>query len=331
MWNRRTRTSLIVGVSALLVIAVALVSAALWPGLSARSVAALGGIPGLGPNLPTSPATATATSGAATTTPTTASPSPSPNASPSASPGPPAPPTPVPTRSGWTTVLDDQFTAPGIPAHWELYDAPYGSGPGNCAAPSQDSAPGDGYMYLRMQYLASGNCGAGWYTGGMMISDAYNLTQQAITVRWRIIPARHPSVVFSHHIIPMAFPDDPKYDWYSAEADLCETESYTDCWTFLHDGTANDTSGQVYYNYLNVDLTQWHTWRFEQVNGTLRTYIDNMTHPVWVFTGGTSQFPNAMRRAVLQQECPAAACPPASYAGDTETIQIDWITIQVPG
>ena len=228
-------------------------------------------------------------------------------------------------------MLNDQFTTAGIPAHWDLYEAPYNSGPGNCAAPSQDSAPGDGYMYLTMGYHTSGDCGAGWYTGGMMVSSAFDFPQQAITVRWRIIPSKNPSVVFSHHIIPMAFPDAAGYDWYNAEADYCETETYTDCSTYLHDGTASDTSGQEYHDYLNIDLTQWHTWRFEQENGSLKAYIDNMTTPVWVFTGGTSQLPNAPRRVVLQQECPADACPPASYAGESEVIQIDWITIQVPG
>ncbi|HEX9035993.1 MAG TPA: hypothetical protein VF808_03295 [Ktedonobacterales bacterium] len=236
-----------------------------------------------------------------------------------------------PAPPGWVTVLDDEFTAPGIPAHWELYDAPYGSGPENCAAPSQDSAPGDGYLYLTMAYRQGGNCGAGWYTGGMMISDAYALREQAITVRWRVLPSKHPTVVFSHHIIPMAFPDDPSYQWYQAEADYCEAESYTGCWTYLHDGTASDTSGQHYNDYQNVNLTKWHAWRFVQAHGTLKAYIDDMSKPVWVFNGGTSQFPNAIRRAVLQQECPADACPPASYAGATETIQIDWITIQIPG
>lgn len=241
----------------------------------------------------------------------------------------PPTPTPRPAPTGWKTVLDDEFSNSGIPSHWALYENPYGSGPNNCAAPSQDSAPGDGYLYLTMAYKTSGACGAGWYTGGMMINDAYNLRQQAITIRWRIIPSAHPKIVFSHHIIPMIFPDDPNYQWYQGEDDLCETESYTDCWTFLHDGVAGDEGRQVYADH-TVNLTKFHTWRFVQKAGKLTVYLDNLTTPIWTMTQGTSVLPDALRRAVLQQECPADACPPASYAGDIEQIQIDWITIQVP-
>lgn len=237
-----------------------------------------------------------------------------------------------PAPSGWTTVLDDQFTSAGIPAHWDLYDGPYGSGPHNCAAPSQDSAPGDGYLHLTMAYKTSGNCGAGWYTGGMMIADNYKFAQQAVTVRWRIVPSTKPTVVYAHFIIPMIYPDNdlPTYDWYNAEDDLCEGgEINQGCYTFLHDGTASDTSRQVYQQH-SVDLTRWHTWRFEQKNGTLTVYLDNLTKPIWVMNQGTSVLPNAMRLVVLQQECPADACPPATHASETEDIQIDWITIQVP-
>jgi hypothetical protein len=273
---------------------------------------------------PTSAATKTATASATVTATRTPTATPSPTVIP----GPTG--TPAPAPSGWTTVLDDEFTASGIPSHWELYDGPYGSGPSNnCAAPSQDSAPGDGYLYLTMGYKPSGACGAGWYEGGMQITDAYDLPQQAVTVRWRILPSANPSVVFSHHIVPMIFPDDPKYQWYQGEMDLCETESYTDCWTFIHDGTAGDEGRQNYHDYA-MDLTQWHTWRFEQAHNTLTVYLDDMPTPIWRFAGDATTLPDAMRRAVLQQECPANACPPASYAGETERIQIDWITIQAP-
>lgn len=280
----------------------------------------------------TSPTPTGTTSPGATPQP---SPSASPSSSPTTAPSPTTTPAPTPTQppapSGWTTVLDDEFSSSGIPSHWQLYNAPYGSGPRNCAAPSQDSAPGDGYMYLTMAYHSSGDCGAGWYTGGMMISDSYNLAEQAITVRWRVIPSQHPSAVFSHLIIPMAFPDDASYQWYQAEADFCEGDAPGGCTTFLHDGTSSDQGQQVYNHYPTINLTQWHTWRFEQANGTLTVYIDNMTTPFWVFKGTLSQFPNAHRRVVLQQECQSDGCPSSTYAGDAEKIQIDWITIQKPG
>lgn len=261
-------------------------------------------------------------------------PAPTATVAPTLTAGPTATPTatPVPAPSGWTTVLDDEFNTPGIPAHWSLYDGPYGSGQHSCAAPGQDSAPGDGYLHLTMAYRTSGNCGAAWYTGGMMISDSYKFAQQALTIRWRIVPSANPATVYAHFIIPMIYPNDdlPAYDWYNAEDDLCEGGDLREgCDTFLHDGTASDTSPQVYQSY-RVDLTQWHTWRFVQKNGTLKVYLDNLNSPIWVMNQGTSVLPNAMRQTVLQQECSADGCPAASYAGETEDIQIDWITIQVP-
>jgi hypothetical protein len=231
----------------------------------------------------------------------------------------------------WSTLLDDEFTTPGIPAHWHLYDGHYGSGPSNnCATPSQDSAPGDGSLHLTMSYKSSGICGAGWYEGGMQIADQYNLPNQALTVRWKIVPSADPSVVKSHFIIPMLWPDDPKYKWYQGEEDYCESSSVTSCTSYLHDGTSSNTNQQVQHNY-TIDLTQWHTWRFEQYNGKLTVYIDNMSTPVWTMNQGTTVLPSMLRRAVLQQEC-TSSCPSTSsaYLGDKQTILIDSFILQVP-
>jgi hypothetical protein len=219
-------------------------------------------------------------------------------------------------------VLDDEFTAAGIPSHWEPYDGHYGSGPAdNCAAPSQDSAPGDGFLYLTMSYKTSGTCGAGWYEGGMSISDAYQEQSQAVAVRWRILPSKDPTIVRSHEIVPMIFPQSLSYD--QAEDDLCETGQLTGCQTYLHYGGG----AQLEHDY-TLDLTAWHTWRFTQAHGVVTASIDGSL--VWSQNVGTSVLPDATRGVVLQQECPAAACPPASYAGESERLQIDWITIQVP-
>ena len=58
-------------------------------------------------------------------------------------------------------------------------------------------------------------------------------------------------------------------------------------------------------------------------------FIDDMTKPVWVYKGNATTVPDAFMRTVLQQTCAlSTGCPPASYAGDVEDIQIDWITIQ---
>jgi hypothetical protein len=173
-----------------------------------------------------------------------------------------------------------------------------------------------------MAYKTSGTCGAGWYEGGMSISSAYEETQQRITVRWRIIPSADPSVVRSHEIIPMIWPQTLTYDY--AEDDLCETDQTTGCTTFLHYGSGS----QVEKDY-TLDLTQWHTMTFTQANGVIMGVIDGVT--VLDQNVGTTVLPDTVRGAVLQQECPRLACPPATYAGDTEAIQVDYFMLQIPG
>lgn len=226
--------------------------------------------------------------------------------------------------SQWTTIIDDQFNTPGVPSHWSVYNGSYSGDAHNCAAPSQVQVPGDGYLHLKMQYLTTGLCGPGWYTGGMQIAPQYGGVDQAITVRWRIVPSADPSIVRSQRVIPMRWVDDPKYAWYQGESDYCEGGHLGGCYTFLHYGP----NGQQIIQAYTVDLTQWHTWRVEVHNHRVSVFIDDLTKPVWVFTGDQTTTPSAIMRTVLQQECPLTGCPSSAYAGDTEDIQIDWITIQ---
>jgi hypothetical protein len=228
------------------------------------------------------------------------------------------------SQPGWTTIIDDQFNTPGVPSHWLLYSGSYAGTMSTCASPSQVQVPGDGYLHLKMQYLTKGICGHGWYTGGMQIAKAYGGVDQAITVRWRIVPSADPNIVYSTRIVPMAWVDDPSYAWYQGESDYCEGAHLDGCYIYLHYAR----SRQISYGY-TVDLTQWHTFRIEQRNHQVSLFIDNMTTPVWVYRGNATTVPDAFKRAVLQQSCPQhVGCPPASYAGDVEDIEIDWITIQ---
>ncbi len=227
-------------------------------------------------------------------------------------------------RVGWTTIIDDQFNTPGLPAHWLPYSGSYAGDSSSCAAPSQVQVPGDGYLHLKMQYLTSGICGRAWYTGGVQIAKAYGGTDQAITVRWRVVPSADPRVVRSTRIIPMRWVDDPNYAWYQGEADYCEGSTLGGCYAYLHYGR----SSQIVHGYL-VDLTQWHTFRIEQHDHRISLFIDDMTKPVWVYKGNAKTVPGAIMRTVLQQSCAlTTGCPSAAYAGDVEDVQIDWITIE---
>jgi hypothetical protein len=182
-----------------------------------------------------------------------------------------------------------------------------------------------GYLNMLMSYETSGACGAGWYTAGMMDSSTAGKSVDArITVRWRV-QGTDLTNVRSHRNIPMRWSSvDP---WYAGESDYCEGSSLTGCSTFLHH---SDPTSVISNAYTGIDMTQWHTWRFEHTGYTVKAYIDDMTTPVWSYTGNATTVPAVPRRVVLQQECRTSGCPAASFAGQTETIQIDWITHEIP-
>ncbi len=228
-------------------------------------------------------------------------------------------------QSGWTTIIDDQFNTPGLPAHWKPYSGSYQGDAASCTSPSQAQVPGDGYLHLKMEYRTSGVCGHDWYTAGMQIDKQYGGVDQAITLRWRIVPSKDPNIVRSTYIIPMRWVQDPKFQWYQGEADYCEGSGLYDCFIYLHYGP----NYQQNYHDFTVDLTQWHTFRIESRDHTVSVFIDDLTTPAWVYHGDDTTVPAAFMRTVLQQSCAlSVGCPPASYAGDVEDIQIDWITIQ---
>lgn len=226
-------------------------------------------------------------------------------------------PAPAATYS-WRNVINDQFPAgTAVPAHWNLYNGPYGSGEKNCAAPSQVFVNRDGYLVLRESYQATGKCGAGWYTGGMKINSAFEGVDQRITLRFRRTGAVH-----SHRNIPMLWDSDDNYVSQQVETDFCEGESSNFCTTFLHYGT---TSRQNSHRY-DVDQNVWHTYQFIIRDHRVRSFIDGTL--MWDFQGTAVTVPDALRRLVLQQECAYSGtrtCPTGTTG--QEQIQIDWIKL----
>jgi hypothetical protein len=228
----------------------------------------------------------------------------------------------------WVTVVDDEFNTAGLPSQWSTYSGSFGGNVANCASPSLVQVPGDGYLHLKMAYLAKGKCGSGWYTSGIQVNDKYGGVNQAVTVRFRVVPPRDADVVRSQRALPMRWVDDPNYQWYQGESDFCEGAWLDHCYTFLHYAPFSQTQAyQRQYEY-QLNLTQWHTWRAEQVGHTVWVFIDNMTHPVVVYNGDATTVPLSSKRTVLQQMCPLYGCPPSSYAGEVLDVQVDWIVIQ---
>jgi hypothetical protein len=221
--------------------------------------------------------------------------------------------------AGWVNVVNDQFSSGGVPAHWHRYDGPYGSAPHNCATPRHVSVSG-GSMHLLMRHEASGRCGAGWYTAGMMLDRAFASVDQRVTVRFRVVSGG----VSGHHIIPMRFPPGARWP-QGGEEDYCEGDGSSGCHTFLHYG--DKASTQVLHRHA-FDLSQWHTVRFERRNHVVKAYIDDLTTPVWTYNGSSRTLPDTKKQVVLQQECRHSGCP-AGTTG-TEDIQIDWVTVDNP-
>lgn len=214
------------------------------------------------------------------------------------------------------TVVNDSFNSGSLSSHWHSYNGPYGSGPQNCAVPSHAVVSG-GYLHLLMSYEASGPCGAGWYTGGLALGG-HSSVDQRVTVRFRVVD----DGVASHFIIPMRWPDDNASWPAGGEEDFCETDTTAGCVTYLHYSSSN----RQYQHSNSVDLSQWHTLRFERLDHVVTAFIDNVAK--WTFRGDSSTLPDTLKHVVLQQEC-QSSCP--SGTTGTEDIQIDWITVENPG
>lgn len=252
-----------------------------------------------------------------TATPTPA-PTPTPRPTPTVTPTPVPTPTPTatPPPSGWTNVVDDEFNSGGVPAHWGLYNGPYGSNAHNCAAPSQDVVSG-GYLHLVMSYLPSGNCGAAWYTGGLRL-NGFSTIDQRVTLRFRIVD----SGVSAHYVIPMRWPDLDSSWPAGGEEDDCEGDVTTGCSSYFHYGSTNS---QVSHPY-TFDLTQFHTFSMARLNHVMTATIDGTV--VWTYSGTSTTLPDTLKHVVLQQECHGTGCP-LGTTGSSE-IQIDWITVDDP-
>jgi hypothetical protein len=70
------------------------------------------------------------------------------------------------------------------------------------------------------------------------------------------------------------------------------------------------------------------TVRFCLVSDVVKAYIEDLTAPVWTYSGSAETLPDTVKQVVLQQECRASGCPTGTTG--TEDIQIDWITIDNP-
>lgn len=218
------------------------------------------------------------------------------------------------STSPWRLVVNDQFRSGGVPAHWSRYDGPYGSGPKNCARPDHAYVR-NGTMRMVLRHRASGDCGRGWYSAGMMLARRFGSVDQKISVRFRVAST---GGVRGHRIIPMRWPSTAGWP-EGGEEDFCEASGLGGCSTFLH-----SASGRESRKY-RVNLTQWHTMTFVRRSFTIRSYIDGRLR--WTYRGSRSTLPATVKRPVLQQECDSS-CP--SGTTGQETILVDWVKVWNP-
>ena len=217
--------------------------------------------------------------------------------------------------SYWKLVVNDQFSSGGVPSHWQRYDGPYGSDPHNCAIPAH-AWVAKGAMRMVMRYRKSGECGAGWYSAGMMLSKPYESVSQKISLRFRV---QSYGGVLSHRIIPMRWPSSGEWP-AGGEEDYCEGGDLKGCSTYLH-------GRRDAYKHYYVNMTKFHTWTFVRRGYTVRTFLDGKQQ--WAYRGTSAQLPSTLKRPVLQQECKGRTGCPRGTTG-SETIIIDWIKIWNP-
>jgi hypothetical protein len=188
-----------------------------------------------------------------------------------------------------------------------------------------------GLLHLLSQYNPNGPDGAHWYTGGFSFKGStcggsgtgpfgLSMTNGRFTVRMRVVEnggtgaEGHRNVIF--------WPDSGQY-YQGGEEDMWESDrALNNATLFLHYDN-NGSPAQIAWPYSNsFDWSQWHTFRFQKLDGVISIYVDDMTTPVEVYTGNSTTLPDTTKHWVMQQQARQSA-----VSSDTEDWQVAWITI----
>jgi hypothetical protein len=213
---------------------------------------------------------------------------------------PPKPAAPVPVRkpagdgkqaaavNGWTLVGGDEFNG-GMSSKWSLYDSA-GNGGQGIRTPKAVSVE-NGSLVIRGD--SQGN------TGGMAWSDSQRFG------KWEM-RAKFPSGDSQYHPVLILWPSD--VDWpQGGEVDFAETTSASkDVSFFLHYSSSN----QQKYAKKNIDLTQWHNYAVEWVDGRITGYIDG--EKWFESTDGSTMPPGKMHPTIQLDYFPDGGSPKPS-------------------
>jgi Glycosyl hydrolases family 16 len=153
---------------------------------------------------------------------------------------------------GWTQVGGDEFNG-SMSSKWTLYE---GEGHGGNGTRSEKAVTVEnGSLVIRGD--SDGN------TGGMAWGDSQRFG------KWEM-RAKFPAGDSQYHPVLILWPSD--MDWpEGGEIDFAETNSASkDVSFFLHYSSSN----QQKYAKKNIDITQWHNYAVEWVDGRVTGYID---------------------------------------------------------
>jgi hypothetical protein len=156
------------------------------------------------------------------------------------------------TARGWTLATSDEFAGTALGSHWSAYDGP-GNGGDGIRSPSAITVQ-NGIMTIR-----GDNKGT---TGGMAWTGDQRFG------KWEV-RARFPKGDSQYHPVLLLWPQG---EWpQGGEVDFAETTSASsNVDFFLHYSSSNKQKDAE----KALDLTQWHNYAVEWVDGRITGYID---------------------------------------------------------
>jgi hypothetical protein len=198
---------------------------------------------------------------------------------------------------GWTQVGGDEFNG-SMSSKWSVYEGAGHAGNGT-RTPNAISVE-NGSLVIRGD--SKGN------TGGMAWSDGQRFG------KWEM-RAKFPAGDSQYHPVLILWPTDVGWP-QGGEVDFAETNSAaSDVSFFLHYSSSN----QQKYAKKNIDLTQWHNYAVEWVDGRVTGYIDG--EKWFESTDGSTMPPGKMHPTIQLDYFPDGGSPKSTE------MQVDYMRI----
>ncbi len=192
------------------------------------------------------------------------------------------------TARGWTLATSDEFTGTALSSHWSPYDGPGNDGDG-VRSPAAITVQ-NGVMTIRGD--SKGTTGGMAWTGDQRFG------------KWEV-RARFPKGDSQYHPVLLLWPQG---EWpQGGEVDFAETTSAaSNVEFFLHYSSSNKQKDAQ----KALDLTQWHNYAVEWVDGRITGYIDGQQ---WFQSTDSSTLPpGPMHLAVQLDYFPNGGSPKPS-------------------